>query len=487
MARSTGDDKKTEVVQTRVAADIKANLEDQLDDGQTLADYVREILTSVTGDDADEGASVKTALLCDLYTLSTTVGDQDSLHTVLTDNWDQLVDDRDQIRSPVLDTTGTVYLAGQGSSFAIAAWLTSRLTDRRVDAAVHAAEDVPVSALDEDDTVILLSYSGQTESICRLADHAIDKGATVIGASAQSFATEQELDHRISLPPVEERVQHYATRSAILQLAVLHTVLLADDPGRDAVQQVCDHVEQFIQTQLASAPADPGEDDPEPPAIQAVIEVDDRQYFLNPDSPFMRAAAALSQEGDLGDDPVFASLGPWHQLSWLGVQSHTEFLHTNATHVNLASVRDAVLNVLYRGNAILVTTLPLADDAADGPYRRALQYLFRSDSIDELLRLNLSKPGNLRLFAFTFNDPDDLVENEIRLRSLYREDSLIQLPDPEDTLDIDEDTDGEDDRMELAQDLTVATAHYLFVYAILEKRWTQDRQLREEVIRGPEL
>lgn len=497
MARSTGDDKKTEVVQTRVSADIKEQLEEQLDEnGQTLADYVRDILTSVTSDDADAGRSVKTALLCDLYTLGTAVGDQDTLHTLLIDNWDQLLADRDAVRDTVFNTEGTVYLTGQNACYAVSAWLSNRLNDRGLDACVHAGEDVPIAALDEDDTLIAVSRTGTTGTVCHAASRALSEtDATVIGFAHEPLEidyTPGDTDryHYITLPPVTEQTDHYATRSAIVQMAVLHLAILADSPDQDAAQQVCQHVEQFIQDQMAAAPTDPGENDPEPPTLQATIRPGDgQQYFLDGDSPFMQAAAALSQEGDLGDDPVFASLEPWHQLSWLGVQAHIEFLHTNATHVSLGSVRDAVLNVLYRGNAVLLTTVPFVEDVEDdrdrnGPYSRTLNYLFGGgDSIDDLLRINLSKPGKLRLLAFTFNDLEHQVENEIQVRSLYRDDAVIQLPDPADSLD----DAVSADMVELARDLTVATAHFVLVYAILEKRWTQDRKLREEVMRGPDL
>lgn len=150
---------------------------------------------------------------------------------------------------------------------------------------------------------------------------------------------------------------------------------------------------------------------------------------------------------------------------------HTEFRHTNSTHVSLGSVQDAVLNVLYRGNAYLLTTIPDAEDT--DVYERCLHYLFRhQNSIDNLLKLN-ARPQDLEAIAFTFNHGDEQrVEQTLQARSLYGDDSVIRLPEADD---------------QFTRDVLVAVAHYLLVYAILDRRWAQDRQLREEITRGPEL
>lgn len=171
---------------------------------------------------------------------------------------------------------------------------------------------------------LVISRTGETSTVCHAAQRTLDRtDATVVGFAHKPLnidrqpATgdddgDEDRYWYIPLPDVTERVEHYATRSALLQMAVLHTVVLAADPDQDALDQVFQHVEEFIQNQLDWAPANPDEGDPTPPALQAVIEIEDRHYFLARQSPFMRAATALSQEGDLGDDLVFANLGPWH-------------------------------------------------------------------------------------------------------------------------------------------------------------------------------
>lgn len=80
--------------------------------------------------------------------------------------------------------------------------------------------------------------------------------------------------------------------------------------------------------------------------------------------------------------------------------------------------------------------------------------------------------------AFTFNDltPDATVEQQMQARSLYGRDSIIQLPNGDDA-----------SPHSFTWDVLVAVAHYLLVYAVLDRRWTQDRQLRQEIERGSEL
>lgn len=73
---------------------------------------------------------------------------------------------------------------------------------------------------------------------------------------------------------------------------------------------------------------------------------------------------------------------------------------------------------------------------------------------------------------FNKDADDQRVERTLQARSVYGEDSVIWLP-------------AADDRF--TQDVLVAVAHYLLVYAILDRRWTQDRQLRQEITRGPQL
>lgn len=478
--RTRNDDmEKDEVVQTRVSSAIKKELDERAERNKTtVANEVRNILGGVIGTSNGTGPAVRDAFLCDLYTIGTsipghndTVPDQDRILELLTDHWDDWTDAelRDTVRPHILDTPGTVYIAGQNSCYAIAAWLTDRLHSRGIDACVHAAEDIPLPALDEDDTLLLLSRSGSGTAITMLADRAANTDATIITCATQPFKSTMEPAYHIPLPHVPQRTRSYATRSAILQMAAFYLLFLTDTPDRELVETTFDTVDQFIRDQLT---------EDSPAEHIARIQVNDHIISLSQDSPFARTAAALDREGDIEDDPVVASLGPHHQLSWLGVQAHTEFLHTNSTHCSLGSVRDAVLNVLYRGNAYLLTTIPDAPDDngargdTDTVYNRCMGYLFQYErSIENLLKLNRD-PQDLEAVAFTFNDDDERVEQALRARSVYGEDSVIQLPDADD---------------QFTRDVLVAVAHYLLVYAILDQRWTQDRRLRREIERGPEL
>lgn len=474
MAQKPADDDddmdKDEVVQTRVSRAIKEELDNRAGNDSTVANEVRKILAGVITTDDEPTSVVRDTFLYDLYTIGTSVsGDetgQDSITTILDQDWDELTDPdlREQVRPAVLNTEGTVYLAGQNSCYAVAAWLTDRLHEQGIDACVHAAEDVPLPALDEDDTLLLLSRTRAT-AITTLADRATaTTDATVIGMAYKPFDIDRELDAYIPFPKPVERTTSYATRNAILQMTALHALFLTDDPSLDTYRETFETVDQFIRDQLT---------DSDPEEHVARIELEDQEVSLSLDSPFARAAAALDREGDITDDPVVASLGPHHSLGWIGVQAHTEFLHTNSTHCSLGSVRDAVLNVLYRGNAYLLTTLPENDMEPD-VYERCLYYLFQyQNSIDNLLKLN-ARPQDLEGLAFSFNaDADDQrVERTLQARSIYGEDSVIWLPDADD---------------QFTRDVLVAVAHYLLVYAILDRRWAQDRQLREEIIRGPEL
>lgn len=476
MARRSKDSdemSKDEVVQTRISTELKNQLKNQKDDNQTLADHIRTILDGVAGKEALEGASIKAALLCDLYSLISSVPGQDSIPDVLDQHWDTLTatELREETRPQLLDPPGAVYIAGQGSSYAVGSWFAASLQERGVDASIHPAEDIPVRALDADDILILLSYTGQTRSITELADRAVNRDATLIGVSTDPSRINRSLDYHIELPPIEERVDSYATRSVILQMAALQTSILADNPTRDAVQAVFNVVDRYVHDQLASE---------DPPDRNAVIEVDDQPYYLSDDSPYARAATVLHDDNSLAADPIVASLGPYNVLGWIGVQSHTDFLHTTAGHVDLGSVRDRVVNVLYHGDAYLVATIP--DQETDW-YDRSLGYLFQhEDSIANLLRYP-QKSRSFRVLAFTFNDRDAPIETDIRRMALYGEDGLFRLPDP-----------GDEAEMELdaataafGRDVMVAVAQYLLVYAILEERWDQDQQLRQEITRGPEL
>lgn len=481
---------KDEVVQTRVSKKIKGELKDRAEDKDTtVAEEIRTILGGVFGTDDDTDTAARDNLLHDLATINTTTAEQDSLATILETHWGQLLNVRTTIRPTIRNTDGTVYIAGQGTSYAIGDWLAARLQERSLDVVTHPAEDVPLSALDTDDTLILITRSGDTQSITALADRAQATGATLVAVSTKKFLpfdtsdAETEELYWLELPDAQdfEQTEVYTTRHAFFTMAVLYAVVLADDPSLDAVQNVFGYVDEVIHNQLA--PLSELEDD-EAAAVKrrmSVIELDGDDYYLNDDSPFVQAVDALDDDNSLAADPILAGLGPFNALGWFGVQSHSEFLLTTAAHIDIGSIQNRLFNVLYHGEAYLVATLPLEETDR---YDRALNYLFSGQtSVASLLRYP-RESRSFRVLAFTFNDLESRIENELQLVGLYGEDGLIPLPDPEaviDGLDPEED----DELAAFGRDLLLAAAHYFLVYAILERRWEQDHRLREEVTRGP--
>lgn len=131
-----------------------------------------------------------------------------------------------------------------------------------------------------------------------------------------------------------------------------------------------------------------------------------------------------------------------------------------------------MLNVLYDGDAYLLAVVPHRDpDVADerSRYVRFWRYLFAGeDSVSDLLAWPTGSPG-LRLIALSFNAPTDQVDRKITRESVFEEDGLIVLPN----------------HGGFTNDLIVMAAHYLLVYAILDRRWERDWRLRQETMKGP--
>lgn len=323
----------------------------------------------------------------------------------------------------------------------------------------------------------MISRSGTSKSVHSLIDRAAEKtDVPIIGFTSreesdkQFFTTELDavLDTIIPLPLVGERIKPYATRSVVLQMAVLQCVILEDDPDPETMEQRFAHVEAFIHDQLRFV--DDGEDEDDG------LELDDgRITRLDAASQLSRTADALERSDDLASDALVASLGHYHPLGREAAQTHHGFLHTHSEHVNLGSIRHSQLNVLYRGNAYLITALPDSETEAEA-YERCYDYLYgHKTSIYEFLIRASDSPG-LRLVVFSFNkeNRDTVIETETRKRSKYQNAAAIYLPDR-----------SEDEMNGFANDVTLVVANYLLVYALLDRRWEQDAQLRNEVMSGP--
>lgn len=167
-------------------------------------------------------------------------------------------------------------------------------------------------------------------------------------------------------------------------------------------------------------------------------------------------------------------VGRYHPLGRTAAHAHMGFLHTHGDRVSIGSTVESVLNVLYHGDSYLLAVVPDRDPDVDDQrsrYVRVWRYLFADeDSVSDLLAWPSGSPG-LRLIAFSFNEPTDdkEVEAKIMRESVFEEDSLIRLPD----------------HGGFTNDLIVMAAHYLLVYAILDRRWERDRRLRQATMKGP--
>ena len=494
MARSSSADKmkKDTVVQTRVSKNLRDQLEAQAEQqGDNLAEYLRTILDGIaTPETKETGINLKHGLLADLYCVGTanTVepnGDRieckpvtECIHT----NWDDLTDTN--VRETIFHSS-TVYIAGEGSSLGVGKWFAGRLNDQGVDAYAAPAEDIPVKALDAKDTLVIISRGGKTDSVVTLADRAQATGATMIAVtkektdladSVTSLSTEGAV---IPVPEITEAShESYATRSVFLQMGVLHVAVLAGDPDKDTIEAQFTAVHEFIHDHLQSQD-DLGDEEVKKINDEEWLTTTDEDVRLDPDSQFWRAANALDREGDLASNPLITGLGRYHPIGRAAVQSHMAFLHTQAAHVSIGSTVESLMNVLHHGDCYMVTVLPHDPEEWGSDYSRCWDYL--SNCYNKLSRPRNS-PG-LRVLAFSFN-PDyeqrdeqqfERLEDDIQRLSEFRNDSIIVLPDRS--------ADLADDGF--VNDLVVMAAHYLLVYAILDRRWPQDRYLRDEVMHGP--
>lgn len=472
------------VVQTRVDPETADHLRERAKEQHTtLADYLRTILDAHANPETTEtGAILKDGFLHDIYSIGTTDSDYHSIRRILHDNWDRLTDSdlREPVRDRVLNNSSTIYITGEGSSLAVSQWLAARLQDKGFDTVVAAPEDIPIPALDARDTLIAISRSGASKSIHALIQRTTDNTeASIIGfttgldEAGDAADLENALYEQVQLPVVNERIAPYATRSVILQMAVLQTVLLEDTPDLETMETRFSHVEEFIRAQLefGDVTGEPVDEDWDG------LELDNGQKArLDPACQLSQTAEALELNGDLVSDALISSLGHYHPLGREASQTHHGFLHTHAEHVNLGSIRHSRLNVLYRGNAYLITALPDSEKEKDA-YRRCYDYLFGYETaIENLLTWPSNSPG-LRLIVFSYNEDRDRtnIEDRTETRSEYRDDGVVYLPDHR----TDDATNG------FANDVTLVVANYLLVYAILDRRWEQDRQLRDEVMSGP--
>jgi D-arabinose 5-phosphate isomerase GutQ len=482
---------QSKVIQTRVDDETKERLEEKAENqGETLAGYLREILEADTDPEAEQtGETLKEGFLSDIYTIGTTATtdkDYRSIIDILQDNWDRLTDPdlRDPVRRQIFEDSATVYLSGEGSSYAVATWLAARLQDQGLDAVSAYPEDVSINALDASDTVMAISCEGQTNSTNTVTERVLKTtDATVIGVTTGFDIDPQYLDQdsykTIELPRVKENISPYATRSVILQIAVLHTVVLADDPDLETMETRFDHLESFIHDQIEFKDSLDDDDADDADDEWSGLELaSDEQIRIDSDSQFARTAAKLDRYGDLASDALTSSLGHYHPLGRVAAQTHSEFLHTHAEHLNLGSIRHSRINTLFRGNAYILAALPDAETEPE-TYKRCYKYLFGHEKAIETLLTWASPSPELRLIVMSFNrldeeDQERKVEHAVRRRSEYQDDGVIYLPDHTETV-------GNG----MTNDMILTVANYLLVYAILDLRWDQDAQLREEVMSGP--
>lgn len=486
--------RKDHVIQTRVSDDLYDKLNDQAGN-EPMAKYLRNILYSVVQPEPRQaGTTLRRGLLSDLYCIGVPHelprnGDTiecEAVPELLDQHWDSLTGDtaRTTVREPIHNSS-TIYIAGEGGSLGVGRWLAARLNDQDpgYDTYADACEDIPINALDADDTLVIISRSGTTASVVKLAaTRAQDTDATVIGVTREPEPGEDphlynEVDAVLPVPPITEATPGpYATRAVFLQMAALYVAVLADDPDMESVRTVFSHVNEFVEAQLAFD-EDNSEDDDEEEEWGGIVPTTDGDARLDPDSQFAQAAAALDRADDLDAAPLITGLGRYHPLGKTAAHVHMAFCHTHADHVSVGSTVESTLNVLFHGGAYLLAVVPNTDPAVDpdpddqsSRYVRFGDYLFEgTNTVSRLLARPSGSPG-LRMVAFTFNDPDRTYEKDIRNQSRYEDDGLIVLPD-------------HDDRF--ANDLVVMAAHYFFAYALLDLRWERDSRLREETMHGP--
>lgn len=433
----------TKVVQTRVDEEVERRLREKAKaDDTSLADFVRGVLENVGSIDEPE-VTIREQFRTDLRNLVRTDG-QELVDAIQSDTWETISDPawRTDVRETLEDATG-VYVVGHGSSHSVARWLAGKLDDRTY-VTVGTTDRISQSGSIDGSVLVAISRSGETTSIVEQVA-SLDDGVTTVALTRRGSTLDDLAEYTIPVPAIQESVEEYASRSLVAQVVSLQVALFDDESDLETLGEQLDAVDRFVDAQFEGESLASG-------------------------SPFKAAAEALEAEDDIRLAPIVSTVGRFYEWGYEAVLKHAEFLHANASVEDLGSIRDRLLNVLFSDDAYLLTMIPYREDES---YRRCAHHLFTSEyAIEDLLKFNID-PTPLRLFAFTFNDdetgdPQNFVERAVEERSLYGERAVVPLPSHDDSF---------------VDDLVLFAAIYLLTYAILERRWHQDRHLRRTIIR----
>lgn len=374
------------------------------------------------------------------------------------------------IQDAIFQDSATVRVAGHGSSLSVAHWLVSRLQREGVPATAAGAIETTNSPISDDDVVIGISRSGRTDVLVELFDQA-PQGATYIAVTRdESLPLSKAADHTVYVPPIDEEVEEYATKSLLAQVLSLQEVVFDDLPGYSELVLWSAALEEFVDSQFDDSSSG---------------------YTIDKSSQFGQITEEMENQGDLALDPLITSTGSGQAYGHELQLKLTEFSHANAAREHATMVRDRLVNTLYREKAYLLSILPRDDEGDTKRYWR--QYLLEGpDSVRDLLD-NTTVPGadvSYKLVAMGYENPDSQLVETIKQASVYGERAYLSLEPDQSAFLRETNWGGDSDEPPAATELPEAfldlytfTAIYLFVFAALERRWRHDRQLRKSVIK----
>lgn len=361
-----------------------------------------------------------------------------------------------ELRRVLFEDAETVYVAAHGSSLSIARWLASRLRTKGIKARAAAAVRTANRPITADDAVVVVSRSGETDTLLTLADR-VPEGTSRIAVTQAGTSLTNVTDYTVYVPEINEHVEEYASRSLLAQVLSVLEFIFDELPDYSTLVRWSVALDAFVSAQFQS----------------------DRER-LREESSFAAVARTMENHGDLTADPILTGAGTDYTYGKEFQLKLTEFLHANATREHVSTLRDGLVNVLFREEAYLLTFLPPTwEEGARNEWRSHL--LDGEESIRGLLE-GTTTPGaapELRLIVLGFDSPDAALPAAVQRESFYGEHGYIALDGPAfDVL-------GVSDSSEVPRaflDLYAFTAVYTFVYAMLERRWRHDRDLQKTVI-----
>ncbi len=435
---------KDEILQARVSKRVKRQVDEIAQQkNKKTSEYVRSVIKANLTDDS---ASVNIPKLFedDLRSIARDTGERTGVYEAIEAQvWETIADDafRQEVRRPVFDADGTVTIAGQGSSTSVGYWLADRLRDRGIRSQVRSGVEATGMHSSADDTILAISRSGKTDSILDLCSN---QPATVVAVTDPDSPLAERADHVVPLPSVEERIDIYATKSLVAQLAVLQVVFLDDYVDLQRFQARFRALDEFVEGQFKQG---------------------DDAAGLSGQSDILAAIEELQRHNDLQSDPIFGALGSQRGLGNEAQLKLTEFLHVHAEATNLQNIVHRLVNVLHGGSSYLVTAIPQQGSAT---YREWNDVLFGDETSVWNVLQSADFDQKVPLIAFTLNGGP--AEQAVRERSLYGRDGLVRLDayavEPE------------------ARDLILFVAIQLFAYGALCKLWLQDPALQSRVIQS---